>query len=55
MVNAAAAAISEASLLQPSPEHGLKTVNDIKVQPELQPLYDYLAGRVACPPGSPDT
>ena len=23
----------------------LKTVNDIKVQPELQPLYDYLAGR----------
>ena len=23
----------------------LKTVDDIKVQPEIQPLYDYLAGR----------
>jgi hypothetical protein len=31
--------------VQPSPEDELKTVNDIKVQPELQPLYDYLAGR----------
>ena len=31
--------------LQPSPDEELKTVNDIKVQPELQPLYDYLAGR----------
>ena len=31
--------------LQPSPEDELKTVNDIKVRPELQPLYDYLAGR----------
>jgi hypothetical protein len=27
------------------PDDALKTVNDIKVQPELQPLYDYLAGR----------
>jgi hypothetical protein len=31
--------------VQPSPEDELKTVDDIKVQPELQPLYDYLAGR----------
>ena len=31
--------------VQPSPEDQLKTVDDIKVQPELQPLYDYLAGR----------
>ena len=31
--------------LQPSPDDELKTVNDIQVGPELQPLYDYLAGR----------
>ncbi len=31
--------------LQPGPDDELKTVDDIKVQPELQPLYDYLAGR----------
>jgi hypothetical protein len=31
--------------LQPSPDDQLKTVDDIKVRPELQPLYDYLAGR----------
>jgi hypothetical protein len=31
--------------LQASPGDELKTVNDIKVRPELQPLYDYLAGR----------
>src|ERR1700691_4790118 len=31
--------------LRPSPDDELKTVNDIKVQPELQPLYDYLYGR----------
>jgi hypothetical protein len=31
--------------LQPSPDEELKTVDDIKVQPEIQPLYDYLAGR----------
>ena len=31
--------------LRPSPDDELKTVDDIKVQPELQPLYDYLAGR----------
>jgi hypothetical protein len=31
--------------LQPSPGEGLTTVNDIRVRPELQPLYDYLAGR----------
>ena len=31
--------------LQPSPDDELKTVNDIKVRTELQPLYDYLAGR----------
>jgi hypothetical protein len=31
--------------LQASAGDELKTVNDIKVQPELQPLYDYLARR----------
>ncbi|MGH3189780.1 MAG: hypothetical protein ACRDPY_05550 [Streptosporangiaceae bacterium] len=31
--------------LRPSADDELKTVDDIKVQPELQPLYDYLAGR----------
>jgi hypothetical protein len=31
--------------LQPSPDEPLVTVNDISVGPELQPLYDYLAGR----------
>jgi hypothetical protein len=31
--------------VQPTPDDELKTVNDIKVRPELQPLYDYLAGR----------
>jgi hypothetical protein len=31
--------------LRPSPDDELKTVNDISVLPELQPLYDYLAGR----------
>jgi hypothetical protein len=31
--------------VQPSPEDELKTVDDIKVGAELQPLYDYLAGR----------
>ena len=31
--------------VQASPEDELKTVNDIRVRPELQPLYDYLAGR----------
>ena len=31
--------------LRPAPDDELKTVDDIKVQPELQPLYDYLAGR----------
>jgi hypothetical protein len=31
--------------LQPSPDDELKTVDDIKVQDEIQPLYDYLAGR----------
>src|SRR5690349_12124168 len=31
--------------VQPSPDDELTTVHDIKVQPELQPLYDYLAGR----------
>ena len=31
--------------VQPSPDDQLKTVDDIKVQPELQPLYDYLHGR----------
>jgi hypothetical protein len=31
--------------VQPTPDDELKTVNDIAVGPELQPLYDYLAGR----------
>src|SRR5258708_12409743 len=31
--------------VQPSPEDELKTVNDIRVRSELQPLYDYLTGR----------
>jgi hypothetical protein len=31
--------------LKPSPDNELKTVDDIKVQAELQPLYDYLWGR----------
>src|SRR5580658_2807409 len=31
--------------MQPSPQDELKTVDDIKVRSELQPLYDYLAGR----------
>src|SRR6202789_428673 len=31
--------------LRPSADDELKTVDDIKVQPELQPLYDYLWGR----------
>jgi hypothetical protein len=31
--------------VRPTPDEELKTVDDIKVQPELQPLYDYLAGR----------
>jgi hypothetical protein len=31
--------------LCPGPDEELKTVDDIKVQSELQPLYDYLAGR----------
>jgi hypothetical protein len=31
--------------LKPSADAELKTVDNIKVQPELQPLYDYLAGR----------
>ncbi len=31
--------------LQASPGEELTTVNDIRVRPELQPLYDYLAGR----------
>ncbi len=31
--------------LQRSPDDQIMTVNDIRVQPELQPLYDYLAGR----------
>ena len=31
--------------VQPTPDDELKTVDDIKVQPEIQPLYDYLAGR----------
>jgi hypothetical protein len=31
--------------LQPSPADELKTVDDIQVGSELQPLYDYLAGR----------
>jgi hypothetical protein len=31
--------------VQPSPADELVTVHDIRVRPELQPLYDYLAGR----------
>jgi hypothetical protein len=31
--------------VQPSPQDELKTVDDIKVRHELQPLYDYLVGR----------
>ena len=31
--------------LKPTTDDELKTVDNIKVQPELQPLYDYLAGR----------
>ncbi len=31
--------------MQPTPDDELKTVDDIKVRPELQPLYDYLWGR----------
>jgi len=31
--------------LQPSPADELQTVDDIQVGSELQPLYDYLAGR----------
>ena len=31
--------------VRPTPDDQLKTVDDIKVQPEIQPLYDYLAGR----------
>ncbi len=31
--------------LKPSPNDELKTLDDIKVQTELQPLYDYLWGR----------
>jgi hypothetical protein len=31
--------------LQPGPDDELKTADDIKVKPEIQPLYDYLAGR----------
>jgi len=31
--------------VQPTPDDELRTVDGIKVQPELQPLYDYLAGR----------
>jgi hypothetical protein len=31
--------------VRPSPDDELKTVDDIKVQADLQPLYDYLAGR----------
>jgi hypothetical protein len=30
---------------RPSADEELKTVDDIKVQAELQPLYDYLSGR----------
>jgi hypothetical protein len=30
---------------RPSPDEELRTVDTIKVQPELQPLYDYLHGR----------
>jgi hypothetical protein len=31
--------------VRPTPDDELKTVDEIKVQPEIQPLYDYLAGR----------
>src|SRR5580700_7423903 len=31
--------------LQPEPDDELKTVDNIKVRPDLQPLYDYLVGR----------
>jgi hypothetical protein len=31
--------------LQRAADEALTTVNDIRVRPELQPLYDYLAGR----------
>jgi len=31
--------------VRPTPDDELKTVDDIKVQPDIQPLYDYLAGR----------
>jgi hypothetical protein len=31
--------------VQPTPDDELKTVDDIKVQHEIQPLYDFLAGR----------
>ena len=31
--------------VRPTPDDELRTVDDIKVQPEIQPLYDYLAGR----------
>ena len=31
--------------VQPTPDDELKTVDNLKVRPELQPLYDYLAGR----------
>jgi hypothetical protein len=31
--------------LQPSADEDLKTVDNVRVRPELQPLYDYLAGR----------
>jgi hypothetical protein len=31
--------------LQPSGDDELKTVDNVRVPPELQPLYDYLAGR----------
>jgi hypothetical protein len=30
---------------RPTLDDELRTVNDIKVQPDLQPLYDYLYGR----------
>jgi hypothetical protein len=31
--------------LQLSPDEELKTIDNVSVRPELQPLYDYLAGR----------
>jgi hypothetical protein len=31
--------------LKPSGDEDLKTVDNVRVRPELQPLYDYLAGR----------